>query len=107
GEGGDRHPVEQALGVVGDLAGLVQLHQAVGEHLAVDAVPAAGALGQFGGHHVGDGPDADLQGGAVGDVSAGLGGDGVVDLVGRSLGQGEGLCVVLDHHVDQVEGQGV
>ena len=43
GEGGDGDAVEQALGVVGDLAGLVEPHEAVGEHLGVDPVAAAGA----------------------------------------------------------------
>ena len=46
GEGGDRDPVEQTFGVVGDLAGLVEPHESVGEHLRVDPVAAAGTLGR-------------------------------------------------------------
>ena len=73
----------------------------------MDAVAAAGPLGQLGGHHVGDGADADLQGGAVGHVGAGLLGDGLVDLVRLGLGQGERGAVGLDQDVHQFERDGV
>ena len=61
GEGGHRHAVEHALGVVGHLPGLMQPHQSGGEHLRVDAEAAERALGQLGGHDVGNGTDAGLQ----------------------------------------------
>ena len=64
-------PVELAL-VVGDLAGLVQLHQAGGEHLGVDAVAAAVGSAASSDDDAGrDGPDAGLQGAAVGDERRG------------------------------------
>ncbi len=96
-------PLNTLLASLVTLPAWCRLHQAVGEHLAVDPVTAAGPLGQQGRHHVGDGPDADLQGGPVGDEGPGLLGDGLVDVVGRGAGQGVGRAVRLDEHVDQVE----
>jgi cytosine/adenosine deaminase-related metal-dependent hydrolase len=71
------------LAGVGDLARVVQPHTAVGEHLAVQAVFAAVALGQQRGDLVGNRPDSRLQRGAGrNDVDSVLR-DGVVDVRGR------------------------
>ena len=58
GKGGDRHAVEDALGVIRHLARLVQMHEAGGEHLRVHAVPATRSLRQRRGHDVGHGTHA-------------------------------------------------
>ena len=107
GEGGDRDSVEQVLGIVGDLAGLMEQHQPVREHFRVDAVPAAGAVGQLGRHHVRYGSDPDLERGPVGDERPGDVGDGFVDVVGCGRRKGERSGIGLDQHVDQVERNGV
>ena len=67
-KGGHRHTVEHPLGVVGHLAGLVQPHQAGGEHLGMDAEPAERPAGQLRRHDVRNGSDARLQRGPVVDV---------------------------------------
>ena len=107
GERRHRHAVEHPLGVVGDLAGLVQPHQAAGEHLGVDAETAERATGQLRRDDVGDGADARLQRGPVLHVGQRDAGDRFVRLVGRRLGEGEGGAVGLDQHVDRIEGNGV
>ena len=107
GEGRHRHTLEQPLGVVGDLAGLVQLHQAGGEHLGVDAEPTERPAGELRGHDVGDGADAGLQRRPVPHVGQRVGGDGLVNGVGRGVGEGEWGAIGLDEHIDRVQRDGV
>ena len=89
---------------VGDLARLVQLHEAGREHLRVDAVVAAVALGEQRGDRRRDRADAGLQRGAVGDERRAR--------ARRSRGRrrsgggsasASGVAVALDQHVDLVD----
>ena len=102
GEGRDRDAVELAL-VVGDLAGLVELHQPGGEHLGVDAVVAAVALGEQPGDRRRDRADPGLQRVAVGDEGAGVLGDRALGVAGRRVGDRERRRVGLDEDVDLVD----
>ena len=102
-----RHAVEHALGAVGDLARLVQPHQAGGEHLRMDAEATEPAGGQLAGHHVGDRPDPGLQCRPLGDVAQCVCRDRGVHVVWRGLGQRKGDGVRLDEHVHQLERNGV
>ena len=102
GEGRDRDAVVLAL-AVGDLPGLVQLHQAGGEHLRVDAVVAAVTLGEQSGDRGRDAADAGLEGGAVGDEPSGVLGDRPLRVPGRRVRQGERSLVALDQDVDLVD----
>ncbi len=107
GEGGHRDAVEDALGVVGHLAGPVQAHEAGGEHLGVDAEAAQPPVREFRSDDVGDGTDAGLEGRPLLHVGQGVRGDRRVQLVGRRILQGERGGVRLDEQIDQVERNGV
>ena len=107
GEGRHRHTLEHPLGVIGDLAGLVQLHQSGGEHLGMDAESTARSARQLGGHDVGDRADAGLQRRPVVHVRQRVARDGLVHRVGRRVGEGEGGAVGLDEHIDRVQRDGV
>jgi hypothetical protein len=100
------HPA-QAPGVVicecGDLAGLVQLHQARGEHLRVHAVVTAIAIREESDHRRRDPPDPGLERGAVGDERRDVGGDRTIDVARFHLGKHERLAVGLDEYVDLVD----
>ncbi len=108
-EGGHRHAVEHPLGVVGDLPGLVQLHETRGEHLRMDAEPAERPTRQFGRHDVGNGADARLQRGPVLHIRQCVARNGRVraGVLRRRIGEREGCAVGLDEHVNGVERNGV
>jgi hypothetical protein len=101
-EGADREPLVDALLEVRDLAGLVEPHQACREHLAVDAVVPAVALGEQAGDGTGDAADAGLERGAVGNVLADVPGDGDLDRRGLRIFQRGERTVAVDQHVDLV-----
>src|SRR5205085_2130242 len=102
---GDGEAVVDPLAGVGYLARLVQPHQPGGEHLRVDPVVTAIALGQQGGDGVGDVPDAGLQGDAVVDEAGGEPGDRPLHVGGRGVGEVDRVAVAGDQDVDLVEVQ--
>ncbi len=102
----DGHAVEEPL-LVAHLARLVELHQAVGEHLRVDAVVAAVTLGEQAGDRRGDRADPRLKRRSVVEVGAGVLGDRALGLGWLGGGQRERLLVALDEQVDLVEMQSV
>ena len=103
GEGeGDLARIE-ALARPGDAAGVVQLDQALGEHLGVDADVLDPALLQEGAHGIGHAADANLQARAVLDLAGDLRRHRPVDRARRRVGQLGGRRVIaLDDVVDLV-----
>ena len=101
------HTVVLAFAGVGDLAGAMQLHAAVGEHLAVQPVVAAVAFGQQRGDLVGNRADPRLQGRAGRDEVDGVSRDRLVDIGGRRIASGQReRCVGRAHEdVDLVDVQ--
>ena len=99
GEAADDLALVQRLVLAGDHALSDQPHDAVGEHLGVDAQVVA--VGQRGQHRVGDPADAELQRVAVGDQAGHVAGDLACRFVGlvdhRPLEQ---RLVVRDEVVD-------
>ena len=87
----------------------MQLHAAVGEHLAVQPVVTAVTLGQQRGDLVGDRADARLQRRTGRDVVDGVPGDLLVDVGGRCLAsrQSKGRVRRTHQHVDLVDMQRV
>ena len=85
------------------LPGLVEAHEAGREHLGVDAVATAVALGEERRDDRRHRADAGLQRGAVGHERAHVLGDRPVDVGGRRVGGLHGRLVALDEDVDLVE----
>ena len=86
-----------------DLAGAVQVHQPGREHLGVDAVVAAVAVGEQADDGRRDAADAGLERGAVGDERADVLGDRAVGVGRLGVGEEERVAVGLDEHVDLVD----
>ena len=85
----------------------MERHQAVREHLRVDAEVALLAVGEPGGNRGGDGSDAGLEGRPVGHERGRVLGDLEVGLRRLDVGQGERRALALDQDVDLVDLQGV
>ena len=91
----------ERLAGAGDDAGLVEVDDAVGEHLGVHAEVAHAALEQQRADGVRHRADADLQAGAVLDLGGDQPRDGVIDVGGRRVRDlGGGPVVTLDDVVD-------
>ena len=102
-ERGDGVAVELSFVGVRDLAGLVQLHQPVGEHLGVHPVAATGPIGEQRGDEGWDGADAGLKRGAVGDVGAGELGDREVGVGTGRIRKVDRLGLAFEEDVDLVD----
>ena len=88
-QGDAEHPLvpEEALAAVGELARLVELEIRVGAQLRVHPQVLQVRLGNERAHHVGHGPDAQLNGGSVGEEGHNMARDGPVHLGGRRGGE--------------------
>jgi hypothetical protein len=95
--------VELALPGVRDLAGLVEAHEAGGEHLGVDAEVAGVAVGEEVDHHRRDPADPGLERRAGADVRVHVAGDRRLDVRRGCVGQQEGHAVALDDEVDLID----
>ena len=101
GEAEDALAGEDGLALVGELAGLVEVEEAVGAELGVHAQVLEVALRQDGAQGVGRAAYAELERRAVDDVGQDVVGDGDVLRRGRLVPDGGHLVrVPLDYHVD-------
>jgi len=80
----------------------VEVHEAVGEHLAVNPVVAAVTFGEQLSDHARDTADAGLERRAVGNEAAHVLGDGAIAGAGLRVGQRRGRAIALDDDVDFV-----
>ena len=100
-EGEDHLARVERLAGAGDAAGLVELDDAVGQHLGVHAEVADAAFQQQRADRIRHAADADLQAGAILDLGCDPARDGAVDLGRRRVRQLRGrLVVALDDVID-------
>ena len=106
-ESRDREALELTLAAVAHLAGLVQPHEAAGEHLRVDAVVPAASRGETRDDLARDRTDSGLERRGVGDEAQCVIRDRAAHVVRSVFGQLARRTLALDQQVDLVRSERV